>query len=35
MRFNGVTVWTRAGQVRLYDQALATIARLPSVPAGR
>jgi hypothetical protein len=35
MRFNGVTVWARAGQVRLYDQALATIARLPSVRAGR
>jgi hypothetical protein len=30
MRLNGVTVWTRAGQVRLYDQALAAIARLPA-----
>jgi len=30
MRLNGVTPSTRAAQVRLYDQALAAIARLPA-----
>ncbi len=32
MRLNGVTPTTRAAQVRVYDQALAALARLPASP---